>query len=91
VRFESLTCGLADAVLQASGQVSRDRIRDLKAQLNAPHLETLSKMFFLEGMRVSGSAKLGVSAREVRFPIREIPEVAGALELHEGSYSFLFL
>jgi len=84
VRFESLTCGLADAVLQASGQVSRDRIRDLKAQLNAPHLETLSKMFFLEGMRVSGSAKLGVSAREVRFPIREIPEVAGALELHEG-------
>jgi hypothetical protein len=84
VSFETLTCRLADAVLQASGQVSRDKVSDLKADLHTPHLETLSKYLFSGLVHASGNARLGVSAREVRFPIREIPEVTGAVELHEG-------
>lgn len=90
-RFESLTCSLTDAILRASGEVSADRVNDLKAELSAPRLETLSKYIFPERVQMSGNGRLGVSAREVRFPIREIPEVTGVLELHEGVVQLPFL
>ncbi len=84
-RVEGLTCTLADAIFQASGDVTKDRIVNLKVALSAPQLETISKLFFSDRMQAAGSLQLKLSAADLRFPLTELPLIDGELRLANGN------
>ncbi len=88
---ERLTCTLADATFRASGDVTRDRILNLKMAVSAPQLGTVSKLFLADRIRAGGSLQLSVSAAELRFPLAELPLIDGELRLSGGNFRLPFL
>jgi hypothetical protein len=88
---DGLTCTLADAVFQASGDVTKDRIVNLKMALSAPQLDTMSKLFFSDSIQAAGNLQLKLSAADLRFPLTEIPLIDGELRLSGGNFRLPYL
>ncbi len=90
-RIERLTCMIADTTLLVSGDVKKDRIVNLKMAVNAPQLDTVSKLFFSDRMQAAGSLQANLSVADLRFPLTELPLVDGQLRLRNGALRLPFL
>jgi hypothetical protein len=90
-RIEELRCTLADAIFEASGDVTKDRIVNLKMALNAPQLDTMSKLFLSDSIQAAGNLQLNLSVADLRFPLTELPLVDGALRLNGGNFRLPYL
>ena len=90
-RVEGLTCTLADATFRASGDVTKDRIVNLKMAFSAPKLETVSKLFPGDRLQAAGSLQANLSVEDLRFPLTELPLVDGMLRLSGGALKLPFL
>ncbi|HUJ88657.1 MAG TPA: AsmA-like C-terminal domain-containing protein, partial [Syntrophorhabdales bacterium] len=90
-RIDGLTCTIADATFRASGDVTKDRIVNLKMALSAPQLDTVSKLFFGDRMQAAGSLEANLSVADLRFPLAELPLIDGELRLSGGALRLPFL
>ena len=90
-RVEGLRCTLADAIFEASGEVTKDRIVNLKMALNAPQLDTMSKLFLSDSIQAAGNLQLNLSVADLRFPLAELPLVDGELHLSGGNFRLPYL
>ncbi len=88
---EGLTCTLADAVFRASGDVTKERIANLKIELSAPHLDTISKLFLSDSTQAAGNLQLKASVPDLGLPLTELPLVDGELRLVGANFRLPYL
>lgn len=78
-------------VLDVTGTVDARKTMDLKLAMEVEKLQRLGRLFFLDEETTEGDARLSVSVKGLRFPLRRLPFVTGQVRVRNGTIRLPFL
>ncbi len=77
--------------LDVAGTVDRERNMDLRISLEIQRLQRLGRFFFLDEETAEGDARMRLSVKGLRFPMKRLPFVTGQVRVRNGTLRLPFL